>query len=77
VVQSASEQYVLVVDGQDRIQKRSVELGEQTSARAEVVRGLSDNDRVVVGGQANYQIGELVKPRLENEPAHDQTGEQP
>src|SRR5580704_14860875 len=79
VIQAANEHYVMVVDGQDHVQKRTVELGEQTSNRAEVLRGLSENDQVIVGGQSNYQIGELVKPRRETEPtdAGDiQAGEQ-
>jgi RND family efflux transporter MFP subunit len=79
VVQSANEHYVLVVDPQDHIQKRAVELGEQTSDRAEILQGLSDKEQVIVGGQANYQTGELVKPRLEPEPTgspDNQTGAQ-
>jgi RND family efflux transporter MFP subunit len=79
VVQGANEHYVLIVDAQDRIQKRSVELGEQTSNRAEVLHGISEKEQVIIGGQSNYQIGELVKPRLEPESTdagNNQTGEQ-
>src|SRR5271167_4125169 len=71
VVQDANEHYVLVVDDQDHVRRREVELGEQTSGRAEILRGLSEKERVIVGGQSNYQIGELVKPRLEPESAGD------
>lgn len=78
VVQGANGYYVLLVDTQDRVQKRTVELGEQTSDRTEIVRGLSERDRVIVGGQSNYQVGELVKPQLDLRPASpDQTGEAP
>jgi RND family efflux transporter MFP subunit len=79
VVQNANEHYVLVVDGQDHVQKRIVELGEQTSNRTEILHGLSENEQVIVGGQSNYQIGELVKPGLERglaDAGGDQTGEQ-
>jgi RND family efflux transporter MFP subunit len=79
VVQDANEHYVLIVDEQGHVEKRMVELGEQTSNRTEILRGLSGQERVIVGGQAEYQIGELVKPRLEREldDAGDrQTGEQ-
>jgi RND family efflux transporter MFP subunit len=79
VVQGANEHYLLVVDAQGRVQKRAVELGEQTSDRAEILQGLSEKEQVIVGGQANYQVGELVKPRLEPESADaggNQTGEQ-
>ena len=79
VIRGATESYVLVVDGQDRVEKRAVEVGEQTSDREEILHGLSEKEQVIVGGQSNYQIGELVKPRLERELADagdNQTGEQ-
>jgi hypothetical protein len=65
VVQAGNEHYVLVVDGQDRVQKRSVEVGAQTSTSAEILRGLSEQERVISVGQSDYQVGELVKPKLE------------
>ncbi len=79
VVQGANGHYVLVVDGQGRVQRRAVELGEQTSDRAEILHGLSEKEQVIVGGQSNYQIGEVVKPKLETESSDtgdDQTGAQ-
>jgi len=79
VIQDANGHYVLVVDNQDRVAKREVGLGEQTSSRVEILRGLSENERVIVGGQSNYQIGEAVKARLEPESAvayENQAGEQ-
>ncbi|MGA9471011.1 MAG: efflux RND transporter periplasmic adaptor subunit [Terriglobales bacterium] len=77
VVEGAHEHYVLLVDGQGRVQRKTVELGEQTSDRAEILRGLSENDKVIVGNQSGYQIGELVKPQLEPKSASDQTGDKP
>ncbi len=65
VVQGGDEHYVLVVDGQNRVQKRNVELGEQTSSYVEILRGLSEKERVISAGQSDYQIGEVVKPKLE------------
>ncbi|MGO9125390.1 MAG: efflux RND transporter periplasmic adaptor subunit [Terriglobales bacterium] len=79
VVQGAYQPYVLVVDAQDHVQKRAVELGEQTSTRTEIVNGLSEKERVIIGGQSSYQSGELVKPRLEQDTdnaGENQTGEQ-
>jgi RND family efflux transporter MFP subunit len=70
--------YVLVVDGQNRVQKRNVELGEQTSTTVEIVHGLSEKERVISAGQSDYQVGEAVKPKLESAPAgasEGQTGE--
>lgn len=65
VVQGGNEHYVLVLDDQDRVQKRDVELGEQTSTTVEILHGLSEKERVISVGQSDYAIGEVVKPRLE------------
>jgi RND family efflux transporter MFP subunit len=78
VVQEGNQHYVLVVDDQNRVQKRDVELGEQTSTTVEIVRGLSEKDRVISAGQSDYAIGEVVTPKLESAPAgasEGQTGE--
>ena len=77
VVQGDKQPYVLALDDQDRVQRRPVELGVQTSARVEILRGLSEKDRVIRGGQSNYQTGEVVKPLTESESSasESQTGE--
>ena len=67
VVQEGNENdhYVLALDDQNRVQKRTVELGEQTSTTVEIVHGLSEKERVISAGQSDYAIGEVVKPKLE------------
>jgi RND family efflux transporter MFP subunit len=77
VVQEGDKHYVLVLDEQDRVQKRSVELGEQTSTAVEILRGLKEKERVISAGQSNYQLGEVVKPKLEQSggASEDKTGE--
>jgi RND family efflux transporter MFP subunit len=65
VVQAGDEHYVLALDGQNRVQKRDVALGEQTSSTVEILHGLSENERVISARQSDYQIGEVVKPKLE------------
>ncbi len=65
VVQEGNEHYVLSLDDQNRVQKRNVELGEQTSTTVEILHGLSETDRVISAGQSDYAIGEVVKPKLE------------
>jgi RND family efflux transporter MFP subunit len=74
VVQGGNEHYLLVLDDQDRVRKRDVELGEQTSNSVEILHGLSEKERVISSSQSNYQIGEVVKPRIERtmEPPLDQ-----
>jgi RND family efflux transporter MFP subunit len=78
VVQEGNEHYVLALDDQNRVQKRKVELGEQTSTAVEIVHGVSEKDRVISAGQSDYAIGEVVTPKLESAPAgssEGQTGE--
>ena len=62
---------VLVVDAQNHVQRRNVELGIQGSLLAEVKSGLEQNDRVVLGSAARYQDGEQITPRIEAQPAND------
>lgn len=71
VVEGDKGPYVLVLDDQGRVQRRDIEVGVQTSTRTEILRGLSENERVIRGGQSNYQIGEVVKPILESDTAND------
>jgi RND family efflux transporter MFP subunit len=66
VVQEGDRHYVLALDDEDRVQKRKVELGEQTSAVVEIVHGLSEKERVISSGQSDYQVGEVVRPKLES-----------
>jgi RND family efflux transporter MFP subunit len=55
---------VLVVDNANKIEKREVKLGLQTSTDAEILAGLQDNDLVVFGTQSQYKPGQLVAPKL-------------
>jgi RND family efflux transporter MFP subunit len=54
--------YVLEVDNNDRVVKKSVVLGIQGPNRFEIVKGVNEGDRVIVGNQANFQPGQLVTP---------------
>ncbi|MGB8010182.1 MAG: efflux RND transporter periplasmic adaptor subunit [Terriglobales bacterium] len=77
IVQEGSQHYVLVLDDENRVQKRDVELGEQTSTTVEIVHGLSEKERVISAGQSGYAIGEVVQPKLEpgSSVSPSQTGE--
>jgi len=55
VVEEGDKHYLLVLDHQDRVQKRDVE----------ILRGLSEKEHVISAGQPDYQAGEVVKPKLE------------
>ena len=63
-VQSSAEGRgtVLVVGPDNRIERRDVTIGIESSADAEILSGLSENERVVFGEQAQFRPGELVVP---------------
>jgi RND family efflux transporter MFP subunit len=65
VIQEGNDHYVLTLDDRNRVEKREVELGEQTSNSVEIVHGLSEKERVISASQSDYQIGEVVTPKLE------------
>jgi RND family efflux transporter MFP subunit len=76
VIRNGNQSSVLVIDSQNRVQTRNVALGLQGSMLVEVKEGLKKGERVITGGQSNYQEGEAVKPRLENLPTADVSQEQ-
>lgn len=55
---------VMLVNGANQIERRTVTLGVQTATQVEIVSGLKENDRVVFGSQSQYQPGELVTPKV-------------
>jgi len=65
---------VLIIDAQGRVEKRQVKLGVESSDRVEVVAGLSDNDRVIVGNRSEFREGEKVQPKVVNEMAAGSEG---
>ena len=66
-----ADEMVAVLDGQDQVQMRKVQIGLRGSVLAEAVSGLNEGDRVVLGEAGRYKPGERVTPRLEPEPASD------
>ena len=64
VVQGESQSYVLVLDSTNHVQKKIVTLGIQGADKAEITSGLSDNEMVIVSAQTNYQVGQVVRPKM-------------
>ena len=54
---------VLLVNSSNKIEKRDVTLGLQTSGDAEILAGLQENDVVVFGTQSQFKAGQLVAPK--------------
>ena len=71
VITNGNQSSALIVDSQNHVQTRNLTLGLQGSNLVEVKNGLAEGDRVITGGQSNYQVGETVKPKLEQLPAID------
>jgi RND family efflux transporter MFP subunit len=54
---------VLVVDAQNRVQLRDVQVGLESSDAVEILGGLNESERVLVGNLGSYQPGEVVRPK--------------
>jgi len=63
VVQNAGEARILMVNGQNIVEERKVKLGPQGKSRVEVLSGLTDGDRIIVGNQSQFRSGEKVVPK--------------
>jgi RND family efflux transporter MFP subunit len=63
IAQNGNETAVLVVDMNNRIQHRKIELGLQNPNQAEVISGLNEGDRVVVSDRSGLKAGEEVRPQ--------------
>ena len=68
VLDAHNQHTVYVLDGSNRIQIRSVQVGLQGSRLAQITNGLNPGDRVLIGGQDKYQEGEQVNPLVTSEP---------
>jgi RND family efflux transporter MFP subunit len=71
VVRDGDRQTVLVLDAQNRVRERTIQTGIQGSELVEVTAGLSEGERVIVGGQSKYQVGEEITPKLQKVQTND------
>jgi RND family efflux transporter MFP subunit len=55
-----------VVGPDHKISIRPIKIGMETSTRAEVLSGLSENDLVVVGNRSQLAAGQIVEPKVAN-----------
>jgi RND family efflux transporter MFP subunit len=63
LTQKQGETHVLTVNAQSVVEERTVKVGLQGKRRAEVVDGLVEGERVIVGNQSQFRSGEKVVPR--------------
>jgi RND family efflux transporter MFP subunit len=64
IERNGSSASVLVVNSQGQIQERQVKLGAEGSDRVEVLIGLAENDRVVIGSRSEFHPGDKVQPKV-------------
>jgi membrane fusion protein (multidrug efflux system) len=62
-VSGGSTPVVFVVNDRDQVEKRPVKLGLETSDKYEVLSGLNEGERVVIGNHAEFSEGEKVEPK--------------
>jgi RND family efflux transporter MFP subunit len=55
---------VLLVDQHNRVEPRQIQTGLEDPNRVEVLGGLKEGDRVIVGNFGSYQAGQVVEPKL-------------
>jgi RND family efflux transporter MFP subunit len=62
VTRNGDDATVFAVNSQNIIEERHVKLGLDDSARVEVLSGLTDKDRVVIGNRSQFRAGQKVQP---------------
>ena len=63
VVRNGEDATVLAVNSQDLLEERHVKLGVEDNSRVEVLSGLTDGDRVVIGNRSQFHSGQRIKPK--------------
>jgi len=71
VTRNGSTASLLVVNSQDRIEERAVQLGLEGANQVEIVSGLALDERVVVGSRAEFRAGEVVATKVVAENTKD------
>src|SRR5262249_22323176 len=62
--------YVYIVNDQNKVERRDVELGTQQGALQVIRKGLEPKERVMVSGVQHVQPGLVVNPRLVEMPTY-------
>jgi multidrug efflux pump subunit AcrA (membrane-fusion protein) len=73
LVLQGNREIVDVLDHDNRVHERAVEVGLKGSKLAEIKKGLLQGDRVILGGQSKYQVGEIVHPVITARAVNDIT----
>ena len=63
ISRNGEEATVLAVNAEDIVEERKVRLGVEDSTRIEVLSGLNEGERVIIGNRGEYHNGEKIKPK--------------
>jgi RND family efflux transporter MFP subunit len=63
VSRNGEDATVLAVNAQNTVDERHVRLGLEDNARVEVLTGIADGDRVIIGNRSAYRSGQKVLPK--------------
>lgn len=75
VVRNGDDATVLAVNSQNILDERHVKLGLEDNSRIEVLSGLSEGDRVIIGNRSQFRAGQKVQPKLISAPGNNAEGE--
>ena len=62
VTRNGDDATVLAVNSQNVVEERHVRLGLENESRVEIVSGLSDGDRVIIGNRGAFRSGQKIQP---------------
>ena len=64
VVRNGDDATVLEVNAKNILEERHIKLGLEDNSHVEVLSGLSEGDRVVIGNRSEFRSGQKVQPKL-------------
>ena len=63
VSRNGEDSTVLAVNAENTVEERKVRLGVEDSTRVEVLSGLNEGERVIIGNRSEYHNGQKIQPR--------------
>lgn len=63
VTQNKNDATVLAVDSKNIVEERHIKLGIQGKQYVEVIEGLTERDRVIIGNRSQFQSGQKIQPK--------------
>jgi RND family efflux transporter MFP subunit len=63
VVRNGPDATVLIVNARNQLEERQVRLGLESNNRVEILSGLSEGERVLIGSRSEFRVGDRVDPK--------------